>query len=517
MNLIDTSISYPYHSEFGTCNIHSIFELVKSNVMHTAGLPSELGKVSRKAVIDGLNELGCTTATLWIENSDGSCPFGWMGVATKKDGLEYQGSIIKRILKWAWQTQQIRLPNEFTSKLGNIVGKEMSGGDSLHFEFDPIANYRAGCFGDEESCFWTDRQRARMLIRNEGGCFIKFYKSELLRDSNGVARCWIIPVGQFLDTDEQVFLLSNFYSDSSSLNQFNMTRAISDTLGFSYKRVSVQSELNVLYTNSDTGFLLSNDQSLLDNTKSLVLRYDSDYDESGEHDPLLDYADNGQYCEHCDNNVDEDDYDFDLDCCYSCRDDRYTQCDWCGGWQHNNDSIDLGHRNACCSDCAERLGYTCVECCEDWIKKDDVIVTKEGESYCQDCAESELHHCDVCGEWTSEDECCEAEEDDDGEDDICIDKVTVQPAYQEIMIGKLSDNILAVTIGVAGVERYRGWWIVVTRDFPGGFYRAQLPYYIDDYTYSFAPETFSNILTVQVPDVPRDSSYVKGDNEISTN
>ena len=49
MNLIDTSISYPYHSEFGTCNLHSIFELVKSNVMHTVGLPSELGKVSRKA------------------------------------------------------------------------------------------------------------------------------------------------------------------------------------------------------------------------------------------------------------------------------------------------------------------------------------------------------------------------------------------------------------------------------------------------------------------------------------
>jgi len=503
MNLIDTSISYPYHSDFGTCNIHSIFELVKSNVMHTVGLPSELGKTSQIQVLGSLNELGCVVSLSWIDMPN-TCPFGWMGVATKKDGLEYQGSIIKRILKWAWQTQQIRLPNEFTSKLGNIVGKEMSGGDSLYFEFDPIANYKAGRFGDEESCFWTDRQRARMLIRNEGGCFIKFYKSELLKDSNGVARCWIIPVGQFLDTDEQVFLLSNFYSDSSSLNQFNMTRAISDTLGFSYKRVRVQSELNVLYTNSDTGFLLSNDQSLLDNTKSLRLSYDSDYDESGEHDPLLDYGDNNQqYCNHCDDDVDGDDYDFELDCCHSCREDMYTRCDWCGGWQHNDDSIDSGHRNACCSDCAERLGYTYVECCDEWIKKDDVIVTKEGESYCQDCAESELHHCDVCGEWTSEDECCEAEEDEDGEDDICTDKAVIQLVYQGIIIGKLSDSVSMSNTGIEGVERYAGWWIVINDAGFGTYYHAQLPLFHNDYTYSFRAEQFSNILSVFVPVIDR--------------
>ena len=502
MNLIDTSISYPYHSKFDTCNIHSIFELVKSNVMHTAGLPSELGKVSRKAVIEGLSDLGCTVALSWVENSDGACPFGWMGVATKKDGLEYQGSIIKRILKWAWQTQQIRLPNEFTSKLGNIVGKEMSGGDSLYFEFDPVANYKAGRFGDEESCFWTDRQRARMLIRNEGGCFIKFYESELLHDSNGVARCWIIPVGQFLDTDEQVFLLSNFYSDSSSLNQFNMTRAIADTLGFSYKRVSVQSELNVLYTNSGTGFLLSNDQFLLDNTKSLALKYDSDYDESGEHDPLLDYADNGQYCEHCDNNVDEDDYDFDLDCCHSCRDDRYTQCSWCGNWKHNDDIITLNSwKYACSFECAERMNWVLVECCDEWIKQDDLIVTKEGESYCQDCAASELHHCDVCGEWTSEDECCE-EDDDDREDDICTVAPDIQPDFQEVIIGKISDDISTGNTGIHGVATYANWWIVITRN--GANYYGELPNFNSlNNMFYWRACNFSNILTVQVPVIDR--------------
>ena len=501
MNLIDTSISYPYHSDFGTCNIHSIFELVKSNVMHTVGLPSELGKTSQIQVLGSLNELGCVVSLSWIDMPN-TCPFGWMGVATKKDGLEYQGSIIKRILKWAWQTQQIRLPNEFTSKLGNIVGKEMSGGDSLYFEFDPIANYKAGRFGVEESCFWTDRQRARKLIRNEGGCFIKFYKNDLLNPNFGVARCWIIPVGQFLDTDEQVFLLSNFYSDSSSLNQFNMTRAISDTLGFSYKRVSVESELNVLYTNSDTGFLLSNDQSLLDNTKSLRLSYDSDYDESGEHDPLLDYgSDNGQYCEHCDNDVDDDDYDFELDCCHSCREDMYTRCDWCGSWQHNDDRIDLETRYACCSDCAERLGYTWVECCDEWIKKDDLIVTKEGELYCLSCAESDLYHCDVCGKWTDEDSCCE--EDTDGEDDICTVTPDIQPAFQEILIGKLADDISAGSVGIAGVERYRGWWIVVTLDSSTSVYHAQLPFYRDDYNYAFAPQRFSNVRTVLVPVIDR--------------
>ena len=157
------------------------------------------------------------------------------------------------------------------------------------------------------------------------------------------------------------------------------------------------------------------------------------------------------------------------------------------------------------------MDWILVECCDEWIKRDDLIVTKEGESYCQDCAESDLHHCEVCGEWTSEDECCEEDE----EDDICTDKIHIQPAYQEIMIGKIVDTISVDNIGIVNIENWAGWWIVIRRN--GTSYYGGVPNYPDDHEFCWKPESFSNILTIQIPVIPRDSSYVKEDNEISTN
>jgi len=506
MNLIDDTITYPYHRGYSTNNIHSIFELVKSNMMYTSGLPSELGIVTRKEVIDGLDKLDCVVSADWIANDEGTCPFGWMGVATKKDGLEYQGSIIKRILKWAWQTQQIRLPNEFTSKLGNIVGKELNGENTLHFEFDPIANYKAGCFGDGESCFWTDRQRARMLIRNEGGCFVKFYSGDVIANNQGVARCWIIPIGQFLDTDEQVFLLSNFYSDSSSLNQFNMTRAVADTLGFSYKRVSVESELNVLYTNSNTGFLLSSDQSLLDNTKSLILSYDEDYDVSDERDPLLDYGDSEYSCQMCGDYVNEDDYVDEYDICQSCYDDNYTCCSQCGTSVRRDDAIELSDDDRVCSErCASRMGWIESDCGCGWIREYDSI-NCDNRIYCSDCAENELTYCNTCEKWRVGD--CEEckEEDTDGKDDICTVTPDIQPVYQEILIGKISSTINPMSTGIFGIESYANWWIVIRKDASRpNRYWGYLPERHNDYEFFWTSDNLSNILSVFVPVIDRRS------------
>ena len=103
-----------------TTNTHSIFELVKPQHTYTVvdsrdSLSSESRLAIQKMVRDAVGY------TISVKDD---APFGWKGLATKQDGLEYQGSFLKRLTNYLYKTEKIALPPQVVGKMGNLVGKD---------------------------------------------------------------------------------------------------------------------------------------------------------------------------------------------------------------------------------------------------------------------------------------------------------------------------------------------------------------------------------------------------------
>lgn len=112
----------------------------------------------------------------------------------------------------------------------------------------------------------------------------------------------------------------------------------------------------------------------------------------------------GVYCEICGESVDEDDYDFDLDCCNSCADENYVYCEKCERDIYIDEyNFDLNM----CDSCAE--DYVECEECSDLVHKSNI---DEEFHCCKECAE-QFSKCVVCNDIYHKD--------DIDENGVCID------------------------------------------------------------------------------------------------
>ena len=414
-----SELSFPksgYHREFSTTNCTSIFEFVNRDEMYTVNFPDEVSSTARVMigeVIDAwLVEEGKYSDETKFPYNAFEPPFGWAGVIPKKtDDIPFQGSFVKRVMSYYHKTFEINIPNKVASTIGNLAGKDVSG-HAFHFKFDPIANYRAGEFGDEGSCYWTDRQGARVLIRNEGGSFVTFFSDESgfinrygeVENGMGLGRAWILPIDQWTPfRGSPLFLLCNVYVNKE-INKYNATRAISTLLGMTYRYCSqVDSNLDVLYINGDVGFVIGEnlDQVKEVSETGLFLKYSTEY-QSVSVDYELSYGKNDEhedeaYCERCGEYVSVDDWIDDLSLCYSCAMESHTQCARCGGWASNDDAIYTPF-NSYCPDCAERLDIRYCDCCDEY-KRDTYYREDVDEDVCDDCWIEYYDECRECGHY----------------------------------------------------------------------------------------------------------------------
>ena len=394
-------LSFPltdFHKLKVTTNDHSIFEFVDKGVMYTQTQASLLSQETRKLIREFVKE--STKVDVTVKDQ---VPFGWMGVATKKDGLDYQGSFLKRLSSFLWKEHQVKLDPSLMGKLGNIIGKESStSGKSFHFRFDPIAQYKDGEFGDAGSCFWQSRPGARSLIRNEGGSFILFFDnpSALLREGmftvqegRGHTRAWILPVNQWCDTKEPLFALCNIYSDGT-LNKYNVIRAVANQLNMVYKHVDINSQSEMLYVNGNCGYLLGFDPEVMEKASKtpIVFKYKISTYQSFS-DPLLPpkpikCSGCGGYVEYSSAVADE--YTRRHGLCLTCYNKSYLVCTKCE--TEINRTRDIHYRGLCRA-CANERGYDRCVGCGKWSKG---TIPAEGSTYCVSCFNRRFVRCSRC-------------------------------------------------------------------------------------------------------------------------
>jgi len=101
-----------------------------------------------------------------------------------KDGVKYSGSLAKRIRKYLTLRHNISLTNEEMGEIGEILRVAYNKSRPLICQFVNHFNWKAGDFGDGDSCFWTTSQQAKDLLVKNGARPILFYNE----NGKGVGR-----------------------------------------------------------------------------------------------------------------------------------------------------------------------------------------------------------------------------------------------------------------------------------------------------------------------------------------
>lgn len=71
-----------------------------------------------------------------------------------------------------------------------IRDMEVRRNGTVYLNFTRNFNWDAGDFADRHSCYWDDRSAAKDMILLHDGFAVRFFKSDMLSNSNGKARCW---------------------------------------------------------------------------------------------------------------------------------------------------------------------------------------------------------------------------------------------------------------------------------------------------------------------------------------
>jgi len=103
------------------------------------------------------------------------------------DFLTREGKFAKRVKKLAHH-QGVKLDDALVAAVGKIAEEHSLLGD-LYFDLTCQFDWQAGDFGDEGSCFWGSRAKARELLQKAGAQAIRFYDPA---SGQGIGRAWVI-------------------------------------------------------------------------------------------------------------------------------------------------------------------------------------------------------------------------------------------------------------------------------------------------------------------------------------
>lgn len=87
-----------------------------------------------------------------------------------------RGKLPKRIRSFVYKATGAKLSDDACEKIGNIAQMTRFYGSAFYFDFCAQANWNRGDFGDPDSCYWTNRNKQRIMMNgNDRTAFIRFY------------------------------------------------------------------------------------------------------------------------------------------------------------------------------------------------------------------------------------------------------------------------------------------------------------------------------------------------------
>jgi hypothetical protein len=316
-------------------------------------------------------------------------PDDWQWQWVVKGRGAYVGTFPKRVSKFYFQTDNIKTPNDFLQEIGNLARLHSEDNTVYHFEIVDNLDWKSGDFGDSGSCFWGSRNLARAIMRDNGGMAIRFYDD----DNKGYARAWLAAIASGL------YIVFNGYGFKSNPTLV-IARVLASFAGLSYKKIALSNRgatNSTVWINSSIGYLIGSTDAIAD-----YAEYDLKWDNIGgvTDDENEDDDDDTFICQHCGDEIDEDETyttPHDEIFCQDCFYERYNYCDGCDDTCWRDEMYYIEREGIeICESCYERDYSRCDGCGDDYPH--DEIANAEYNYYCDDCLPDHTTHCTTCHE-----------------------------------------------------------------------------------------------------------------------
>ena len=278
---------------------------------------------------------------------------------------EYVGTFPKRLSKFYFQEHGIKCPTSFVQELGNLARQHSSEQITFTFDFNNRFDWEAGDYGDNNSCYFTDRRAALGMLRDNDALAIRFYEGD-----KGIGRAWVAKLV------EKRYIVFNGYGIAGDAT-LKIAQIMATWLGLGYKHIDLDNygqTGGTLWINGGNGYLIG--------TSEQTAAMDS-------HDLQFD-CDECYSCANCGDEMNEDESYYTPDgesYCNSCFDNHCAYCAHCDETFFRDDMRYIEDMGEVCERCLERRYEYCSNCSE-YRPKDDFMVIKE-EVYCTNCQPEE--------------------------------------------------------------------------------------------------------------------------------
>jgi hypothetical protein len=189
------------------------------------------------------------------------------------------GGLTTRIKKWYYDEHHIKLKDSTISHIGNLASRNAIRMKEVGVLFTRDLNKSRHFFYHKGSCWWSEYEISRCLMKQHGGIGMVLYDAD--DHDKTIGRAWLVPLAKkqyplvpkfssgwypTTDTDTGTFVLFNGYGFETRL----FAMLLAQMQGSEYQLVGLSA--GDCYINNDNGFLIGSREAIGD-TKSVSLNW----------------------------------------------------------------------------------------------------------------------------------------------------------------------------------------------------------------------------------------------------
>lgn len=223
-------------------------------------------------------------------------PIDWQWVWLVPTG-EYRGTFPKRVRAYYYKEYGLKCPDTFIQEIGEIARSHAADGITYDFEFVNRIDWRAGDYGDLNSCILRSRPDAIDMLHDHEARAVRFYNV----NNKGIGRAFVV------DVEDDLRVVFNGYGFEGNAT-LTIVRVAALWLNTSYKRITLTNNgdgSGMLWINNSTGYLLGAKERI-----NTIDDHDLDWPEpyqetcyncgrSLSEDAIYWAPDNEAYCDNC--------------------------------------------------------------------------------------------------------------------------------------------------------------------------------------------------------------------------
>lgn len=221
------------------------------------------------------------------------------------DGVKLQGKLTKRLATYARKKLDAPLSAAVVNTVNGFYSRVSPTGTDVWFDVTKTFDWRAGEFGDPNSCYWGSKTWCKNLLEQYGAFAIRLYTHD---GKAGLGRCWVVDTNVVASLPgASGYVLFNAYG--AVLEVF--AALLSTITGITHTRYvdlyNHQTRPVGLWINQNAGYVLNRHAPFIRGELELDMRYKLVRCQGCNRHVLVDRVMPGMLCEHCFNNDPPDD------------------------------------------------------------------------------------------------------------------------------------------------------------------------------------------------------------------